>query len=293
MEYSKRELDDMLKKHISLPKIEEEEFESKLIRKDNIITESKDSITNNDVLTIKNKKNLVTVPIISLTCWIKKYGNYLPEEIKIIKLEISGVLNKEYLLFKVPHPSGGEVLNGELKKDSDMEEGTPRKELIMFKNTDNIHVLDLNICNISVYKSGVRMIHKYRNGFIKTYSGKPNYLVATLTNNELFPYHIVKIKNEKVLIFKENNLDIDEFYKETADIEAIRILYPVINKYNNLSKIRKNSDVFSYFLNIQKNLRDYFHQIKIDNILIGMLTGRFPANKNLATHVGYQKNLVF
>jgi len=281
MEYTQKELDDILKKYTGLPglNILNKPNTNKIIkRKQPETIQQEDSITNEEMTVTEKIDKITSVPIISLVDWIKRYGKKsIPSEIKILEFDIAGISSNEYLLIKVPHPKGGEI-----------SPGIERKELLVFKNANKIPVLDLDISEISMYNSGIRMIHPFNDGFIKCYTGKPNYLIVSMTNNQLIPYCITKIKHNNILMYKENKINISEVIEEIADREKIKTLYNIILKEKNWKNMRTNGDIFKYFLNLQKNIRDSAHHIKIDNIMISMLTGKYPANENLATHVSYQ-----
>lgn len=264
---SLEELENILKKYTGLPdEIPFKKSNRKIIkRKEDVITEEK--ILDNEY---------ETVSLISLSEWMKKYNKSIPDYIKIINFDITGIPSDEYLLVKVPHPKGGQ-----------MDDGNERKELLMYKNINRIPVLDLDAVEINMYNSGIRLVHQFKNGFIKEYTGKGNYTVAVLTDNNLIPYHISKVKNN-ILIFRKNNFNIEKILKENIVKEEIKLLYKMILKNPNWPNMKTNEDVCNYFLELQKNLRDHAHHIKLDNIMIGMITGSYPENENIATHVNYQ-----
>lgn len=277
MEYSEKELETMLNKHIGL-KNEDNNIDKKIIIEDKLddIIENDDIIIENDVDKIKENK-LITIPTISLNQWIKKYIDLIPENIKIIKYNITGVDNNEFLLVKVPHPI-----------DEELSPGIRKQELIMFRFANRIPVLDLDIVEMSIYTNWIKMIHKYKDGFIKCYAGKANYLVSSLSNNKLIPYHIIKIKEKNHLIFIENNYNIEEILNNKPDMEIIKTLYENITKDEDWQNMKTNNDIFNYFIDLQKNIRNNIHHIKLDNIMIGMVTGTCPQNNNFAAHVKYQ-----
>lgn len=272
------ELDNMLQKYTDLPKIGTSNKQKKIINKKQhlVIQQKEDSITNKEITISEKPDKIISIPIVSLINWVKRYGKSIPSEIKTIDFDIIGISNDEYLLVKVPHPKGGEM------------SGIERKELLMFKNANKIPVLDLDICDISMYNSGIRMIHPFNDGFIKCYAGKSNYLVVSMATMELIPYYMTKVKNNNLLIYKENKINIKKVIEENVDKEKIKTLYGVILKEKNWKNMITNEDVFKYFLNLQKGIKDNSHHIKIDNIMIGMLTGKYPEDHNLATHVSYQ-----
>jgi len=277
-EYSQKELEDILKKYTGLPDLDISDKPKRTIKKQPVVVQQeKDSITNEEIPIMEKPDKIVSLPIISLTNWIKRYGKSIPSEMKTVEFNIVGISSDEYLLIKVPHTKGGEISSG-----------VERKELIMFKNADKIPIPDLDASEISVFNSGIRTIHPFNNCFIKCYTGKPNYLVVSMTNDHLIPYHITKIKNSNLLIYKENKTNLSEVINTIADKEKIKTLYGVILKEKNWKYMKTNGDVFNYFLKIQKNIKDNTHHIKIDNIMIGMLTGKYPSDHNLATHVSYQ-----
>lgn len=278
-EYSQEELENMLKKYTGLPNLEKSNKPKKLIKKTQLtsVKMEEDSITNDEMIMSEKPDKMKSVPIISLVNWIRRYGKSMPPEITALDFRVIGISKDEYLLIKVPHPKGGEI-----------SPGIKRKELLMFKNANKIPVLDLDVSEMSMYSSGIRMIHPFNGGFIKCYTGKPNYLVASMANNQLIPYYMIKIKNNNLLIYKENETNVLETIEDFVDREKIKTLYSVILKEKNWKNFKTNGDVFNYFLDLQKGIKDNAHHIKIDNIMIGMLTGRYPANQNIATHVGYQ-----
>jgi hypothetical protein len=109
-----------------------------------------------------------------------------------------------------------------------------------------------------------------------------------MANQNLIPYYIVKVKNNNAVLFKENTVNIEQQLTEPANREIVKTLYKVIANTENWSTMRSNGDMCEYFLNLQKDIRDNLHHIKIDNIMIGLMTGEFPTNETASTHVGRQ-----
>lgn len=244
-------------------------------------TEVEDLITNEEnPVPIKNEKSVViAIPTISLMNWFKKYRKILPDDIKPVKVGIAGIESDSYLFTTVPHPKGGQIKNGE-----------PRREIVMFRNANKIPVLDLPISDISVYPSGFRFIHPFKNYFFKCYGGKPNCLTVAISANEtLVPYYIVKIKNSSnAIIFKDCSIDYGRVLKAEATKASIQTLYPVITSVPDWNKMKFNIDFCNYFLSLQKDIRDNQHHIKLDNIMIGIITGHLPEKVKDTTHVDYQ-----
>jgi hypothetical protein len=273
-EYSQEELENMLKEYTGLPEPDTSNKPKKIINKKlDVVQKVDDSdlITNKEIATEEDPNKIISIPIISLVNWIRRHGKSIPQEIKTVDFNIIGISNDEYLLVKVPK-----------KRNSE------KKELLMFKDANKIPVLDLDISEISMYNSGIRMIHPFNDGFIKCYTGRPNYLIASLSNKELLPYYITKVKVNNSLIFKENESNIDNVLKEIASKEELKLVYPVIIKDKNWSSMRTNGEFFKYFLDLQKNIKDNAHHVKIDNIMISMIKGKHLTDKDLATHVSYQ-----
>jgi len=264
--YNENELNRMLKQYTTLP-----EHIDQPINIDNIPIRNDDLILNENVSS--NEKQEQSIPITSLINWTRKYNPSIPDNIKIVKFDISGISKDEYLLLKISLYKNGIMLDSE-------------KELVMFKNAHNIPVLDLDISEIMIYNSGIKMVHPFMDGFIKCYIGK-NYIVTSMADNRLIPYYIAKVKGSSNydIIFKENSIDIDQILEEDVDREIIKTLYPIISKCKNWNEMIKNKDVCNYFISLQEMIRDNYHHIKLDNIMIGILTGKFPADHNFATHV--------
>jgi len=278
-EYSQEELDAILKNYTGLSNLDISNKPKKIIKQkqQQVIVQEEDSITNEEIVIAEKPDKILSVPIISLVNWVRRYGRSIPSDMKVLEFNIVGISNDEYLLIKVPHPKGGNI-----------SPGVPRKELLMFKGANKIPVLDLDISEISIYGSGIRMVHPFNNGFIKCYTGKPNYLVAAMANDQLIPYYITKVKNNNLLVYKENTIELSKVINERVDREKIKTLYNIILKEEEWKNMKTNGDVFNYFLNLQKNIKDNAHHIKIDNIMIGMVIGKFPTDQNIATHVSYQ-----
>jgi len=220
----------------------------------------------------------IAIPIISLTEWMKRHKTELPEgsDIKTVTAGIKGVDSDEYLFFSVPHPKGGFATDGNI-----------RRELLIFRNANKIPTLDLPVSEISIYGSGFRMIHPFNNYRLKSYGGKAN-LVISMADENLIPYYIIKIKNNNAVLFKENEININEKLNELASREIVKMLYKVIENYENWPNMSTNGDMCNYFLNLQKEIRDNLHHIKLDNIMIGLITGEFPTTETSATHVSKQ-----
>lgn len=288
--YDKKELDEMLKEQAcNLPDDLDSEVMTKrkisysnikLIDRDEKYKDSnEDSITNGEI-PIKKEKKRKAVPTTSLIRWFGKYQKSLPKNIETVNFRVVGVESDGYLFITVPNIKGGFTKNGE-----------PKRDIIMFRNADRIPVIDLPVSKISIYQSGFRMIHPFKGGFFKCYGGKPNNLVVSMTNDTLIPYYMDQIKNSSnALIFKENSVNYKKKLDEAIDRSSIQVLYKVVTETKEWSSMNKNIDLCKYFLKIQENIRDNPHHIKIDNIMIGMMTGpgKFPTSKHSATHVKCQ-----
>lgn len=226
---------------------------------------------------IEKQEPKIAIPIISLTEWMKRYKSELPEgsDIKAVMAGVKGVDSDEYLFFSVPHPKGGFSTDG-----------SKRRELLIFRNANKVPALDLPVSEISIYGSGFRMVHPFNNYRLKSYGGKAS-LVVSMSNLNLIPYYITKIKNNNAVLFKENEINIDERLNELANKETVKMLYKVIANCENWSMMRTNKDMCDYFLNLQKDIRDNLHHVKLDNIMIGLVTGEFPT-KETSTHVSKQ-----
>jgi len=287
--FSEEELADMIKKQLtSLPDDLENEL---VVRRKRPIGEivltnqrlpasnEEDSITNEEI-PIKNEEPVTAVPITSLVNWFGKYRETVPVHIKTVNFRVAGVNLDSYLFITIPHPNNGFIENGE-----------PRREIIMFKDANRIPAIDLPISDISVYHSGFKMIHPFKNGYFKSYGGKSNNLIVSIASSNLIPYHILRIKNSNAIIFKENSKNYENVLNDEAQREIIKTLYPVITKSDNWLSMKKNIDICNHFLDLQKDIKDNAHHIKLDNIMIGILTGKFPTMKERTTRVGYQLQL--
>jgi len=286
-EFSEKELAEMLKEQVTgLPENLDDQITTKRKRPSGKIalhgqkpTSSKeeDTITNEEIST-EEEEVVTAIPTTSLISWFRRYKKTVPPDIKTIKFGVAGVEPDSYLFITVPNPKGGIIKNGE-----------PKREVIMFRNANKIPVIDLPITDISIYPSGFRMVHPFNGSYFKCYGGKPNNLVISISNNMRIPYHIVKIKNSSnALILKENTINMDVRLNDEANREVIKTLYPVIANVDGWKNMRKNIDVCKFFLSLQRDIKDNAHHIKLDNIMIGMITGTFPDSKEKATHVDYQ-----
>lgn len=231
------------------------------------------------VVAVGRQEPKIAIPITSFTEWMKRYKTELPEgtDIKSVTAGVKGVNSDEYLFLSAPHPKGGFL-----------PDGNKRRELLIFKSADKIPVLDLPVSEISVYNSGFRMVHTFNEYRLKCYGGKSNNLIVAMADQNLIPYYIVKIKNNNAVLFKENITNIEQRLTEPASREIVKMLYKVITNTENWSQMRTNGDMCEFFLNLQKDIRDNLHHIKIDNIMIGLITGNFPTSETTSTHVGRQ-----
>jgi len=286
-DFSEQELAEMLKKQVTgLPENLDDRIIEKRKRPPGKIalhgqkpnpSSGEDTITNEEIST-QEEETVTAIPTTSLISWFRKYKKTVPPDIKTIKFGVEGVESNSYLFITIPHPKGGITKNGE-----------PKREIIMFKNANKIPVIDLPITEISIYPSGFRMVHPFNGSYFKCYGGKPNNLIISISNNMMIPYHIVKIKNSSnALIFKENTINMDVRLNDESNREVIKTLYPVIANINGWKNMIKNIDVCKFFLNLQRDIKDNAHHIKLDNIMIGMITGTFPDSKEKSTHVDYQ-----
>lgn len=208
------------------------------------------------------RKQSSEVKITNLSEWFStNHTNF--NNIHHVKVKITGVDPKKTLIFS-----------------ADTEESTKdsvERRLQIVEDADKIPVLNLPGEVFEVYNNGgFRIIYKEHDGkIIKSYGVKTGMYISHCINiNGLtIPFKVEKIKKKNknsinpILIDKKH---IEEKMKEDIDIENIELQYNQIQKYKEGMKIKK--DVISWMLERQKSITDINHHLKLDELIIQMLT---------------------
>jgi hypothetical protein len=252
-------LADMIKKSMSTGEPEKKE-EIKIVSPE---PRTKPDPKPNQVIKKDTKEEKAdTIPVTNLIDWFTMYHKSLPD-VNHVQAKIRGVDPKETLIFTLPHPKGG--------KGSD---GQDKRKLHSFDNADKRSVLNIKPVVLNSYNNETfRIIYHLReNIFLKAYGVKTGLYVTFCAEIEglPIPYKVVRIrKREKIVKFELH--EIEKIYKklsEPADYEGLLIQYPQINKYKDMTTIKSAIELL---LNIQKDVVDITHHLKIDFIITDMI----------------------
>ena len=254
-------LADMVKKTISAGQ-EDKKDEVKIITPE---TKAKqDDKSKPDKLKETKEQKSDTIPVSNLIDWFPTHYKALQPSVKQVKLAIGGVDPKDTLIFTLPHPRGGKA-----------SDGLDKRKVYTFDNADKRSVIDLNPIALNAYNNETfRIIYHYKdNIYLKAYGVKTGLYVTFCVEIESLPipYKVVRIKKrEKGIKFEA--YDFDKIYKilnQPADNEGLLILYPQLMKLD--KEITTVKSAMEVFLNIQKEVVDITHHLKLDFIMADML----------------------
>lgn len=221
---------------------------------DQSVSKSSDKIEN---LNEEPKKILLT----NFYDWFEENSNQI-KSISRVKQEVAQTNVKDTMIFKVP-------------KNKNTEE----KELVSFYNPVNRPILNLPPVYAKVFKNDTfEVLHTYSNDiFIKSYGVKTGLIIvycALIDEGIIVPFKKLKIKKNVLSIELPEKLEtisseIKNKLNDSVDVESIQLLYKQSIKYKNEFSTKKSA--LDWFLNIQKDVIDINHLLKIDSILINII----------------------
>jgi len=206
----------------------------------------------------------VTVETSYLSDWFEQYGNVFEPDIKQLKTKIRGLDPRSDIIVVLPHES-----------NEQLEDGTLKKKVELFKRANEQKVIDLPAISMNVYNNGFRIIYQYsENIFFKAYGIKTGLIVAFCNkiNDQLLPYAQTKLgKDDDSLVvqFKDENETIASLATE-LDKEALQLLYKQTTKV--IDDFTSKSNVIDWLISRQETITDINHHLQIDNVITTILS---------------------
>jgi hypothetical protein len=201
------------------------------------------------------------VMITSLGDWFDRNGASFADEIKQVKLKVTGVDPKEDLVLTVPHETGELDENDQVKR-----------RLVKIDNANVQPVLDLSGIDMKVYNNGgYRIINQYTDQiFMKCYGVKTGMVVTfcLLVDGILVPYERTKVskKDDSLEIVLPDAVTITDTMTKPLDKEALVVLYKQAEK--DIDEIDTIRGAVEYLTTKQDSIRDINHHVQIDDAII-------------------------
>jgi hypothetical protein len=154
------------------------------------------------------------------------------------------------------------------------EEGSPTRELFLFKDADIQPVLKIPGMDMQIYNNGFKIIYDYNqdNIFIKGYGVRTGLIISFCNNidGRLIPYAITKVRKKDSVIdlLVKDPSQVRIQLNQPADVEALELRYNQISK---VEGITTNYDAISWLLARQAEVTDINHHLQIDNVIIATL----------------------
>ena len=206
----------------------------------------------------------VTVETSYLSDWFEQYGSIFEPNIKQLKTKIRGLDPRSDIIVVLPHES-----------NEQLEDGTLKKKVELFKRADEQKVIDLPAISMNVYNNGFRIIYQYsENVFFKAYGIKTGLIVTFCNriNDQLLPYEQSKLgKNDESIVvnFKDENEVIASLATE-LDKEALQLLYKQTTKV--IDDFTSKQSVIDWLIKRQETITDINHHLQIDNVITTILS---------------------
>jgi len=206
----------------------------------------------------------ITVETSYLSDWFEQYGSIFEPDIKQLKTKIRGLDPRSDIIVVLPHES-----------NEQLEDGTLKKKVELFKRADEQKVIDLPAISMNVYNNGFRIIYQYsENVFFKAYGIKAGLIVAFCNkiNDQLLPYEQTKLgKDDDALVvnFKDENEVIASLATE-LDKEALQLLYKQTTKV--IDDFTSKQSVIDWLIKRQETITDINHHLQIDSVLTTILS---------------------
>lgn len=202
------------------------------------------------------------IGIVTLSSWFEANCNNFPN-INQVKVSIRGVNPNKTLIMAVKDPGN----------ETD-ENGNEKRTLRVFENADTHPVLMLPALSMDVYNNGLKIVHQFTDEiFIKAYGVKTGLICVLCTqyNGMLIPYSVnrIKRKNTEFEVTPPSNINIPQKLSETADLEALQLLYKQSSKA--VDELSTNQSVVEWLVERQNNIMDINHLLQIDNVIIEVL----------------------
>lgn len=221
---------------------------------------------NEEVVEREEPKDNDTINITSLLNWFENNESTF-ENIKPVKVKIQDGDPNNLIL---------SVQNLEGRKNDDKK---TMRIILGFENAHKIPFLNLQAIVMNIFKNNnFRVLYptNIEDIFVKCYSVNSGLIAIFCSHygDLLIPYVIKRIKRKDQnieIITNENKDNLDTILSQTADLEAIQLLYKQSAKV--VDKLSDNKSVIEWLLDRQKDILDINHLLQIDNLIIEIMKG--------------------
>lgn len=213
---------------------------------------------------VSEESTEITVGTAYLTDWFEQYGNIFEPDIKQLKTKIRGLDPRSDIIVVLPHES-----------HEQLEDGTQKKKVELFKRANEQKVIDLPGISMNVYNNGFRIIYQYSEDlFLKAYGIKTGLIVSFCNkiNNQLLPYELTKLKkDEDSLIIKfKDQAEVLASLGSVLDKEELQLLYKQTTKV--IDEFTSKQNVIDWLITRQESITDINHHLQIDGVLTTILS---------------------
>lgn len=199
-----------------------------------------------------------TVSISNLSTWFSKYHSLFPN-IRKPTVSIRGVDPNKQLIITVPS-----------------EENEDSRRVVVLDDVDQTPVLDLKPVDMIIFRNGFRIIYDNISDIvIRGYSSRTGFIsvLCFQINDLVIPFQIVKShKNDVAITFDidlKKKKEIQSKLQEKVNKETLVLLYKQSNKATDLET---NYDAVKWLQNRQNSVRDLYHHLQIENVIIELLS---------------------
>ena len=151
------------------------------------------------------------------------------------------------------------------------------RKLVVLNDADVTPVLDLKPVEMAIFNNGFRIIYDNIDGtVIKGYSSRTGFVstICFQIENLIVPFQIVKThKNDTAISY-----EIDQKQKEQIQVklqhqldkEVLILLYKQSKK--DVEDLITNYDAIRWLQDRQNSVRDLYHHLQIENVVIELLS---------------------
>ena len=201
------------------------------------------------------------IAIAQLNTWFEANSAAF-QNVNRVQVEIRGVNASKTLIMA--------VLDGQ-----DEVNGSPSRDLQVFKNADIQPVLNLPATDMQIYNNGFRLITPYVDSIVVKSYGVRTGLICVFCNQigeQTVPYQVVKVKrkDEVVEVARRDSAEVVTKLGQNADLEALQLLYKQSSKA--VEDMTTNLSAVTWLLEKQSEVTDINHHLQIDNVIINILS---------------------
>jgi len=206
----------------------------------------------------------VNVGTSCLADWFEQYGSTFEPDIKQLRTKIRGLDPRSDIIIVLPHET-----------NEQLEDGTKRKQVELFKKADEQKVLNLPGISMNVYNNGFRIISQFSETlFLKSYGVKTGLVVTFCNkiNDQLLPYGQTKLKkSDETLIIKFKEItEVRTSIAQELDKEELQLMYKQSSKV--IDDFTNKQDAIDWLIKRQESITDINHHLQIDNVITSMLS---------------------